>query len=130
MQLKEARLRAGINQTELADKIGVKQPVISNIEAGEIYPSRVQQIQINTIVKCNLEWHKHPNAPLTVYEEQLFQKLYKIGCKALGGEEACAEYLSKQSPNSLRKLMVLTGVYEKEVQPLSCNGYPQMKRTK
>ncbi|OPL09448.1 MAG: hypothetical protein AVO38_11010 [delta proteobacterium ML8_D] len=124
MQLKEARKKADIKQTELADKLGVNQSIISFIESGEIYPTAVQQIRINKAVGCDIDWSKHPNAPLTANENEMFQKLYQISCEVLGGEKTAIDFLNKQSPASLRKLFRLAGV-DTEVKPLSVNGYPQ-----
>jgi len=125
MQLKEARAKAGIKQTELATKLGVNQSIISFIENGDIYPTPVQQIRINNAVGCNIDWSKHPNAPLTANEQEMFKKLYSISCEVLeGGEKAAIDFLSKQSPASLRKLFRFVGI-DTEVKPLSVNGYPQ-----
>lgn len=56
----ELRKRAGISQSELADKLGVKQNAVSNWETGQAKPkldtikklAEILQVSVEEIVEC------------------------------------------------------------------------------
>jgi transcriptional regulator with XRE-family HTH domain len=48
--LRDARIRSGLSQTELADKVGVTQATVSNWEVGRTHPSTDQKDKLNTIL--------------------------------------------------------------------------------
>lgn len=48
--LKDARIRAGLSQAELAEKLGVTQGTISNWEIGRTHPPDDQRDRLNTIL--------------------------------------------------------------------------------
>jgi len=55
VELKVARLRAGLTQTELAQKVGSHQPILSLIERGHIIPKIEKAQAIAAILGIHIE---------------------------------------------------------------------------
>jgi transcriptional regulator with XRE-family HTH domain len=55
VELKIARLKAGLTQTELAQKVGSHQPMLSLIESGHIIPKIEKAQAIATILGIHIE---------------------------------------------------------------------------
>ena len=53
--LKQYRIRAGMNQTELAEEAGIKQQTISSIETGQRLPSIFLLMKLADVLKVNVK---------------------------------------------------------------------------
>lgn len=52
--LKEARIKAGLSQRQLAEKLGVKYQLIQQYEYGKLIPSTKRLIQLARILEIDL----------------------------------------------------------------------------
>ena len=55
-RLKELRLKKGLTQTELGEKVGVKQNTFTNWENGKREPSFVNLIKLADLLEVSLDW--------------------------------------------------------------------------
>ncbi len=55
-RVKEARILAGLSQAQVADKIGLQRPAISEIEAGNRKISAEELIQFAELYKVSTSW--------------------------------------------------------------------------
>lgn len=55
MGIKQARLKAGITQVELANRLGVKQSAVANWETGINHPKAVHLLAMAKILKCKID---------------------------------------------------------------------------
>jgi ribosome-binding protein aMBF1 (putative translation factor) len=53
--LKEARIKAGLSQRQLAEKLGVKYQLIQQYEYGKLIPSTKRFLQLARILDINLQ---------------------------------------------------------------------------
>ena len=127
MDIKTARMKVNMSQAELAKRINVSQTMVNFLETGKEFPSTQIQRQINKILKTNVDWSTHPQAPLTGMEKVYMGKLYER--MVANGQEphGTMKFLASQNNADLRKLFEFAGVV---VQPMSANGFPEMKRRK
>ena len=58
--LREARLRAGLTQRELAARAGTSQPLVARIEAGRVRPSFERVLQLVRACGFDLDVHVVP----------------------------------------------------------------------
>ena len=66
-EFRAIRIRLGLNQTELADRLGMTQPMVSRIERGEREPTNQQGAAImllsELMKKENWQGKNHPACP-------------------------------------------------------------------
>lgn len=55
-RLKELRLKKGLTQTELGEKVGVKQNIFTNWENGKREPSFENLIKLADLLEVSLDW--------------------------------------------------------------------------
>ena len=55
-RLKELRLKKGLTQTELGEKVGVKQNTFTNWEKGKREPSFENLIKLADLFEVSLDW--------------------------------------------------------------------------
>ncbi|WP_247930726.1 helix-turn-helix domain-containing protein [Streptococcus mitis] len=55
-RLKELRLKKGLTQTELGEKVGVKQSTFTNWEKGKREPSFENLIKLADLLEVSLDW--------------------------------------------------------------------------
>ena len=55
-RLKELRLKKGLTQTELGEKVGVKQNSFTNWENGKREPSFENLIKLADLLEVSLDW--------------------------------------------------------------------------
>ena len=55
-RLKELRLKKGLTQTELGEKVGVKQNTFTNWENGKREPSFENLIKLADLLEVSLDW--------------------------------------------------------------------------
>lgn len=55
-RLKELRLKKGLTQTELGEKVGVKQNTFTNWEKGKREPSFENLIKLADLLEVSLDW--------------------------------------------------------------------------
>lgn len=55
-RLKELRLKKGLTQTELGEKVGVKQNTFTNWEKGNREPSFENLIKLADLLEVSLDW--------------------------------------------------------------------------
>lgn len=55
-RLKELRLKKGLTQTELGEKVGVKQNTFTNWEKGRREPSSENLIKLADLLEVSLDW--------------------------------------------------------------------------
>ena len=55
-RLKELRLKKGLTQTELGEKVGVKQNTFTNWEKGKREPSFENLIKLADLLEVTLDW--------------------------------------------------------------------------
>lgn len=55
-RLKELRLKKGLTQTELGEKVGVKQNTFTNWENGKREPSFENLIKLADLFEVSLDW--------------------------------------------------------------------------
>lgn len=55
-RLKELRLKKGLTQTELGEKVGVKQSTFTNWENGKREPNFETIIKIADLLEVSLDW--------------------------------------------------------------------------
>ncbi|KXT83509.1 transcriptional regulator, Cro/CI family [Streptococcus oralis] len=55
-RLKELRLKKGLTQTELGEKVGVKQSTFTNWENGKREPSFENLIKLADLLDVSLDW--------------------------------------------------------------------------
>ena len=55
-RLKELRLKKGLTQTELGEKVGVKQNTFTNWEKGKREPSFENLIKLSDLLEVSLDW--------------------------------------------------------------------------
>jgi transcriptional regulator with XRE-family HTH domain len=67
MDIKQSRVRSGLSQTELADKIGVTQATVSNWERGKGGPSGEQLNQLGAILGVEGESESVEASPLAAW---------------------------------------------------------------
>ncbi|CNZ68581.1 XRE family transcriptional regulator [Streptococcus pseudopneumoniae] len=56
VRLKELRLKKGLTQTELGEKVGVKQNTFTNWEKGKREPSFENLIKLADLLEVSLDW--------------------------------------------------------------------------
>ena len=56
VRLKELRLKKGLTQTELGEKVGVKQSTFTNWENGKREPNFETIIKIADLLEVSLDW--------------------------------------------------------------------------
>ena len=61
-KIRELRVRAGLSQTELADKIHVSQMTVSNWETKKIIPNKDQEAALKKVLGLGAEEDESPNA--------------------------------------------------------------------
>lgn len=72
IRVRQARKKAGLNQPDLAKRIGVKQPTISDLETGKSV-STVYLVQIAKECNVNTEWLATGNGSLEQDYEESFE---------------------------------------------------------
>ena len=55
-RLKELRLKKGLTQTELGEKVGVKQNTFTNWENGKREPSFENLIKLADLLEVSIDW--------------------------------------------------------------------------
>ena len=55
-RLKELRLKKGLTQTELGEKVGVKQNTFTNWENGKREPSYENLVKLADLFEVSLDW--------------------------------------------------------------------------
>ncbi len=55
-RLKELRLKKGLTQTELGEKVGVKQNTLTNWENGKREPSFENLVKLADLLDVSLDW--------------------------------------------------------------------------
>lgn len=68
--LREARLRAGLTQAELARRVGLSRSAYTNIEKGRKYPSLVSALRIARVLSEHVE---------ELFGDEFFGKRLKAG---------------------------------------------------
>ncbi len=56
VRLKELRLKKGLTQTELGEKVGVKQNTFTNWENGKREPNFENLIKLADLLEVSLDW--------------------------------------------------------------------------
>lgn len=118
MNMKEARLKANISQTELAKRVKINQSEVSNIERGKVFPAKLARDAIDEALKARIDWSAHPNAPLTDIEKGYIIQLYERMIRNGQDPQDAMHFLSSQSNSQLRKLFTFAGL---KIKPLSAN---------
>lgn len=63
-RLKEARLRAGLSQTELAERIGVSRGAVGQWETGDSNPSNANMRSAADVLGVNVDWLASQRGPM------------------------------------------------------------------
>jgi len=78
-KIKEARLRAGFSQNELAGKLGVSNKTISAYELGRAIPPSTTIAKIATITSANLDsFFTDSQSRKEVTLEEIYRKISKV----------------------------------------------------
>ena len=101
MQLKEARLRAGLSQTQLAAYLQVSQVSVCNWESGTAQPRPSTRRKIQQILGIDILYpDEHP---LTINEQREMFDAIRIASQRLGYQGA-VELFADKPPDEIRKL--------------------------
>jgi transcriptional regulator with XRE-family HTH domain len=101
MRLKEARLRAGLSQTQLAAYLGVTQVSVCNWESGTAQPRPSTRRKITEILGIEISYpDEHP---LTINEQREMFDAIRIASQRLGYQRAI-ELFADKPPDEIREL--------------------------
>ncbi len=101
MRLREARKAARLTQSQLAERLGVSQPLICEWESGREAVPDGQKGKIMKILGRSVDWRTE--APLTVNEQrQMFQALELVANRV--GHQKALGLFKDQPPDELRTL--------------------------
>ena len=102
MRLRDARRSSGLTQYELAEKLGVSQPLVCDWESGK---DPIPDGQKQKLVKIlgPLDFSDDPHRPLNIHEQRQMFTAMEIAARRIGYQPAL-ELFATQDSNELRKL--------------------------
>lgn len=102
MRLREARKAARLTQYQLAEKLGVSQPLVCDWENGKESVPDAQKVKLVKVLGRPIDWRT--GAPLTVNEQRAMFRAIELVANRVGYQRAFGLF-KDQTPDELRVLI-------------------------
>ena len=101
--LKDARIKARLPQMDLARRVNIHQPILSNYERGGVIPPENVRKRIESVLNQEIDWN-NGTPELSKAEVSQMLRTLEIISNRIGYREAL-EMVVSMSPDTIRKLM-------------------------